>query len=320
TAAVFKESGTDLYYADGKASVIDKVVYDNLLAGESYTLKAILVDKKTGEKELETEKEFIPESEAGEVIVEYESFDLDELPDTDHVSFEYLYLTEDYVKLQESLTQDDSQGDSIIPYSPKDPYLLAYHEDLDDEAQTVHVKALYKAEMILCKTGKDDIRLNGAYFDISTRRIKRDGSVVEQDLGRYVTGGIYYEREEPFRLIVARDEQMRDIIRESVSTDDDWNIQSVTILGLNDGIYYVQVEGEETIRKWIIATGLIYLEDQPEDTQITYTEILAPKGYYLDPEPYVVDVGHDTSLASITNYRVNKAVYIPAYIPITGVD
>ena len=320
TMATFKESGTDTYYADGEAVITDTVVYDNLLAGQSYTLKAILVDKKSGTKETETEKVFVPEEEKGETVVEYEALDFDDLADTDHVSYEYLYLTEDYEKLQERIDTSDPNKLEFIPYSDSDPYLLAYHEDLLDEEQTVHVKALYKAEMILCKTGEDEIKLNGAYFDITTRRVKRDGTVMEQDLGRYVTGGIFYEKEEPFTLIVARDEQMKDIVKEYASSDEEWNRPAVSVLDLKEGVYYAQVKGEETVRKWIVSQGMIYLEEQPEDTQITYTEIQAPKGYYLDPEPFIIDVGHDTSLASITNYRVNKAIYIPPFIPITGIE
>ena len=86
---------------------------------------------------------------------------------------------------------------------------------------------------------------------------------------------------------------------------------AVTILDLSDGTYYLQVEGEEDVSVHQVAKGMIFLPLQEEDTQITFTELIAPAGYYLDRKPFVMTVGHDYELLEVENYRSNSMIIIP---------
>ena len=191
TVATWKENAEHYFYdKDGNATPIDKVVYDFLMPGVSYTLKAKLVNKETEEVFLETEKEFTPESESGDVIVEYETIDPSKLGGTTYVSYEYLYLTEDFEQIK-TICANESQtggeggetggntgtgdntgtgentgnpnnatgGCSFEFGSPEnDPYIIAKHEDLEDEAQTISIDK--KPEVIKTVVSNKDIHIN----------------------------------------------------------------------------------------------------------------------------------------------------------------
>ncbi len=49
TTAVDSETRDHISFADGEATVIDTVEYENLIAGETYTMKGVLMDRETGE-------------------------------------------------------------------------------------------------------------------------------------------------------------------------------------------------------------------------------------------------------------------------------
>lgn len=327
TNATFKESGVDTYPADGFASIVDNVMFDNLDPEKEYLLKTTLVDRiKTqfyfddsdfenglcDEEDIgavkkieysegtilgEYETIFTPENTSGTVETVYE-IDLDEYPDHDFVVYEYLY---------------DFENPNV---------LLTYHEDLYDEGQSVHVTKLYDAEFVLYKVSNmsKDIKLSGAYFDVSSRRTKRDGRVVEKELGRYVTGGIYYEDEKPFVISVSDDETMSENVTVySSAYDERFGLETVAVLGLEDGEYYVRKNDVPGVKKWIIEQGMIYLDRQLEDTDLIFKELIAPAGYYLDKNEYIVNVGHDMTLERVENYRIN-ALIIPYRAPKTGVD
>ncbi len=327
TSATFKENGTDTYPADGFANIVDNVLFDNLDPEKEYLLKTKLIDRikkefyfddtdyENGlceEEEIGTVKEI--EYSEGSVLGEYETLftpddvrgtvktvyeiDLDEYPDHDFVVYEYLY---------------ESEYPDV---------LLTYHEDLYDEGQSVHITKLYDVQFVLYKVSNmsKDIKLSGAYFDVSSRRVKRDGRVTEKELGRYVTGGIYYEDEIPFTITVSDDETMSENITVYSSTyDERFELETVVVLGLDDGEYYVRKNGETEIRKWIIEQGMIYLDRQLEDTDLIFKELIAPVGYYLDSNEYIVNVGHDTTLDRVENFRIN-ALIIPYRAPKTGID
>jgi len=90
------------------------------------------------------------------------------------------------------------------------------------------------------------------------------------------------------------------------------------------GVYYGQVEGETDVHKYVVARGMIYLEDQIEDTLITYHEEIAPEGYYLPGDDFICDVGHDDSITRIENARPNSRIIRrdgdKPVIPHTGFD
>ncbi len=322
TTAIFEENGLHRYFADGVAHIVDIVDYDYLIPGEDYTLKAKLILKvfeevlwteedyengKCTEEEIGTVKErilredeceevmeaettFIPEEESGQASVRFDGIDFDDKAGNEYVVYEYLYLSSD----------------------PEN--LITYHEDINDEGQTVNVDELYRADFILYKIGDGNrsIRLNGAFFDVKTSRTKRDGRVIEKELGTFVTGGIHMEREEPFRVIVYEDEECTTQIRIYESKwDSRFRKDAVTILDLEEGTYYVRVEGEDEASVHQIAKGMIFLPLQEEDTEITFTELVAPQGYYLDRKPFVMTVGHDYELLEVENYRSNSMIIIP---------
>lgn len=100
--------------------ITDKVAYENLVKGSKYTMKGILMDKVTGEEldvsgEVETELEFTAKGNDGEINMVY-TIDTTNINKTDIVVFEYLY----------------DENDKLI----------ASHEDINDEDQTVHVPEL----------------------------------------------------------------------------------------------------------------------------------------------------------------------------------
>ncbi|MBR5755417.1 MAG: hypothetical protein IKX97_06340, partial [Erysipelotrichaceae bacterium] len=83
---------------------------------------------------------------------------------------------------------------------------------------------------------------------------------------------------------------------------------------LPEGRYYVKKDDE--IMTYDIVKGAIILNDQPEDTYVTYTEVKAPSSYRIDTTSYTFSAGHDYSRNVLENYRSNYLIYIP----ITGVD
>lgn len=113
TSAVEKDSGTRSFYEHGKAIVTDTVTYAGLEPGQEYRLEGKLVDKMKGEpfEGLSSETVFVPEKSSGTVCVEF-NIDSDTLAGREIVAFESLYF-----------------GDN----------LLAAHEDINDEAQTIRV-------------------------------------------------------------------------------------------------------------------------------------------------------------------------------------
>ena len=136
--------------------------------------------------------------------------------------------------------------------------------------------------------------------------------MIEKELGTFVTGGIYLERKEPFKVTVYQDEACTTSVK---SYESKWNNHfkkdAVSILDLEEGTYYVKVEGEEEVSIHQVAKGMIFLPMQEEDTQITFTELVAPQGYYLDRKPFVMTVGHDYELLEVENYRSNSMIIIP---------
>ena len=322
TTAIFEENGLHRYFADGVAHIVDIVDYDYLIPGEEYTLKAKLIlktfeevlwtkeDFENGdcteeeigtvkerilmedecEEVMEAEATFIPEEESGQASVRFDGIDFDDKAGNEYVVYEYLYLSSDMENL------------------------ITYHEDINDKGQTVNIDELYRANFILYKIGDGNrsIKLNGAFFDVKTSRTKRDGRVIERELGTFVTGGIHLEREDPFRVIVYEDEECTTQIRIYESKwDSRFRKDAVTILDLEEGTYYVRVEGEEEVSVHQVAKGMIFLPMQEEDTQITFTELVAPQGYYLDRKPFVMTVGHDYELLEVENYRSNSMIIIP---------
>ena len=153
------------------------------------------------------------------------------------------------------------------------------------------------------------IRLNGAVFTVTTKRTKRDGSVVTNNLGRFVSGGIYYEQPSAFTYVIAKDEEMSDVVATlTSSTHSKFGTHYIQKTDLADGIYYGKVEGSDKVNTHYVAKGMIYLVDQPEDTEIRYHEEIAPEGYYLPGDDFIANVGHDYAVTRIENERPNQEI------------
>lgn len=286
TSAIFEESGTDHYVADGIAHIKDTVEYDYLEEDHEYILKAKLINKKD-ESVLKQEEITFKADDSKKTSISFK-VNLDNYDSYDFVVYEYIYDKSDPEKL------------------------IAKHEDINDEQQTVHVDRLYRADMILYKIGGTrGVKLNGAIFNIKTNRIKADGTKVEKDLGKYISGGIFIEQEKPFVFKLGMDKNLQIVIDTIDSkTHPKFNSQYVSIHGLDEGIYYGQINNNEIV-KYEIKKGMIKLDKVEKDTEITYTELVAPAGYYLDEDAYVVNVGDDDTLTQIENYRMNRAIIIP---------
>ncbi|MBO4358681.1 MAG: VaFE repeat-containing surface-anchored protein, partial [Erysipelotrichaceae bacterium] len=297
TSACFRETGDRNYVNDGVAHIIDRIEYEWLYPGRTYVMKGLLIDKGTDndlqEVILEVEKSFVPEEKFGVMEMEY-VIDLDGYAEHDFVIYERLYLTE---------------GDEEI--------LVFEHHDYDCVEQTVHIGTLYTTGMVLYKIGNGNVsnKLNGAYYDIKTKRTKRDGTVVEKDLGIHLTGGIFLQDDRQFEVTVYRDGDLTDKVKTYGSSyDRSFKKQAVSIVDLPEGRYYVK-KGDD-IMTYDIVKGAIILNDQPEDTYVTYTEVKAPSSYRIDTTSYTFSAGHDYSRNVLENYRTNYLIYIP----ITGVD
>jgi hypothetical protein len=314
----------------------------------------------TGTDPVEPTEPQVPEEEQvpgkGEATVQF-YLDVDNYGGKDFVVYETLYE----VSVQETEATDGTKEPLIVENEEtgKNEYVLdetkptkklTYHEDLNDEGQTVHVDPLYRADFILYKNSNfsKNHKLNGAYFHVTTKRTKRDGRVVEQDLGNFVTGAIYYEAdpETEFEVEVSSDIKyfedgdnyvMPDPIVDEETGEEtpavtiksytskynkklDKNVVAAT--DLEDGIYYAKttiptVGGTESeVEKWYVSKGMIYLPKQAEDTEISFVELIAPAGYYLDSKTYTYSVGHDYTLERVENYRTNIFIVIPQ----TGID
>lgn len=113
TSAYESDSGEKSFYAKGEVTVSDNIRYSGLQPGIEYTIRGILVDKETGNRIEGTEKEinFTPVTDDG------------------------------YVRMDFGINSDNFKGKSLVAFE-KLYYmgsLIAVHEDINDEAQTVRI-------------------------------------------------------------------------------------------------------------------------------------------------------------------------------------
>lgn len=117
TKAIEKESGDHYGYAGEEVTTIDTVEYTNLIPGEEYLMKGVLMDQSTGKELLDetgdkvtAEKKFTPDKAKGSIELKF-TFDASLLAGKSVVVFEDCY-------------QDNKK--------------VATHSDIEDEGQTVH--------------------------------------------------------------------------------------------------------------------------------------------------------------------------------------
>ena len=117
TTAVGSETEEHLVLADEDAKIDDTVTYENLVVGQEYTLKGVVMDKATGKpllvngEEVRAEKTFTPNENNASEVISF-TFDASDLAGKALVVFEELYVGET---------------------------LVAEHEDIKDLGQTVTV-------------------------------------------------------------------------------------------------------------------------------------------------------------------------------------
>lgn len=118
TTATDKADGDKNLSLASEVTIVDEVKYENLVPGETYKVSGVVMDKETGkpllinDKEVTAEAEFTPKRTAGKIKVEF-TFDASGLAEKELVVFEKLYNV--------------------------NGKLIANHEDLEDEGQTVKV-------------------------------------------------------------------------------------------------------------------------------------------------------------------------------------
>ena len=126
TTATDKSDGDHTLMAGKDAVITDRVTYEGLIPGKEYTLKATLMDKKTGEmlsindQHVTAELKFTPNSQNGTIDIDLGKFDASSLDGHDLVVFEELY-------------KQTEQGNEATEV------LVAEHKNIDDEGQTVTV-------------------------------------------------------------------------------------------------------------------------------------------------------------------------------------
>ena len=126
TTATDKSDGDHTLMAGKDAVITDRVAYEGLIPGKEYTLKATLMDKKTGEmlsindQHVTAELKFTPNSQNGTIDIDLGKFDASSLDGHDLVVFEELYKQ----------TEHGNEATEV---------LVAEHKDIDDEGQTVTV-------------------------------------------------------------------------------------------------------------------------------------------------------------------------------------
>ena len=121
TSATADDTNDHITQARETITITDVVSYVNLLPGRTYTVSGVLMDKETGEpvivngEPVTASTEFVPEEPNGEIELEF-VFDGTGLKPKTLVAFETLYL---------------------------DGTVVAVHEDIDDEDQTVYIPEIW---------------------------------------------------------------------------------------------------------------------------------------------------------------------------------
>lgn len=116
----------------GNITVVDKVLYEDLVPGEEYTVTGTLMNKATNTplkvngNNVTSSTKFTPTERSGYVEVPFK-FDASSFGDTDAVAFETISHTSSYDKSEKE---------------------IAKHEDINDKEQTVHINKAPKTGIV----------------------------------------------------------------------------------------------------------------------------------------------------------------------------
>ena len=142
TTAVSEGTNDHFAYADGSVIIVDTVHYKGVVPGREFIVHGILMDKNTGDALVDSNGEtvensvvFTPETSEGDVEVRFE-FDATDLAGLDVVVFENLYRI-DTITNRVPGENDDDIDDEVTTRQR----LVASHADINDEGQTVSIRA-----------------------------------------------------------------------------------------------------------------------------------------------------------------------------------
>ena len=147
TQAKDKNTGLQEGIRKEQSVIADTVAYQNLIPGQEYTLKGILMNKSTGtpllinKKEIAAEKTFIPETTDGTVVLEF-SFDSTVLKNPEIVVFESLFVKDKEVNAHRDL---NDKGQTV-----KYPEHKIQTQARDKESETQEARA--KADTMILDT------------------------------------------------------------------------------------------------------------------------------------------------------------------------
>lgn len=137
--------------------------------------------------------------------------------------------------------------------------------------------------------------------------VKYTPATVKQTyLGRYISGGIYIYDPSARYVEVATDANMQNVIKRYYLDDGE-----AKILGLDDGIYYTQLDNSNEVVSHYVAEGMIYLPGIEYGHTLLLREIEAPEGYYFTVEDTYITPEAPYGIDQVENYRTNSAVIIP---------
>ena len=142
TTAVSEGTNDHFAYADESVIIVDTVHYKGVVPGREFIVHGILMDKNTGDALVDSNGEtvensvvFTPETSEGDVEVRFE-FDATDLAGLDVVVFENLYRI-DTITNRVPGENDDGIDDEVTTRQR----LVASHVDINDEGQTVNIRA-----------------------------------------------------------------------------------------------------------------------------------------------------------------------------------
>ena len=142
TTAVGEGTNDHFAYADGSVIIVDTVHYKGVVPGREFIVHGILMDKNTGDalvdangNTVENSVVFTPDTSEGDIEVRFE-FDASTLAGLDVVVFENLYRI-DIVTNRTPGENDDDIDDEVLTKQR----LVASHADINDEGQTVSIRA-----------------------------------------------------------------------------------------------------------------------------------------------------------------------------------
>ena len=133
-------NGNKTFQTTATATIVDEISYKNLEVGKTYLAEGVLMDKSTGTpllidgQEVRASATFVPEATEGMATVTF-SFNASALANKSLVVFETVYA------VTTTTTVDETTGETVTTETKT---IIAPHEDINDEGQTVTITDIPK--------------------------------------------------------------------------------------------------------------------------------------------------------------------------------